>query len=180
MVYLFLADGFEEIEALTQADYLRRAGIELKTVGVTGKTVLGAHKIPVVCDITEAEVVLDETLEMVILPGGIPGVPNLGKSRVVADALAYADRHGKYIAAICAAPTLLAKYGYLEKKNAVCYPAMKGELSGANYTGKSVVRDGNLITGEAAGASELFSFELIRALRSVEKAEEVRSSICAR
>ncbi len=180
MVYIFLAEGFEEIEALTQVDYLRRAGIDIKTVGVTGKIVKGSHGIPVTCDITEDEAYLDGSLEMIILPGGIPGVPNLGKSEKVKDALDFSYRNGKYIAAICAAPTLLAKYGYLENKNAVCYPSMKSELSGANYIKKSVVRDGHIITGEAAGASEQFAFELIRVLRTHEDSDKVKESICAR
>ena len=180
MVYLFLADGFEEIEALTQVDYLRRAGIELKTVGVTGKTVNGAHGISVLCDITEKDVVLDENLSMVVLPGGIPGVPNLSKSEIVIDALEYAYKNDKFIAAICAAPTLVAKYGYLEGKNAVCYPSMENELYGANCTDAAVVRDGKVITARAAGASEEFAFELIRALTSKEAAEKVRRAICAR
>lgn len=180
MVYLFLADGFEEIEALTQVDYLRRAGIEIKTVGVTGKNVTGAHGITVTADITEKNVILDDSLEMIVLPGGIPGVPNLGKSETVLNALEYAFGSGKYIAAICAAPTLVAKYGYLEGKNAVCYPSMENELFGANYIKKSVVRDGKIITAEAAGASEQFAFEIIKALRGSEQAEKVRNAICAR
>ncbi len=180
MVYIFLADGFEEIEALTQVDYLRRAGIEVTTVGVTGKTVTGAHGIPVVSDITESEFSAESDLEMVILPGGIPGVPNLGKSKTVEKALEYAHQNGKYIAAICAAPTLLAKYGYLDEKRAVCYPSMENELFGAEYIKQSVVCDGKIITAEAAGASEQFAFALISALRSEKDAEKVKNGICAR
>lgn len=180
MVYVFLAEGFEEIEALTPVDYLRRAGIDVCTVGVTGKTVKGARGVPVVCDITEHEFCPDETLEAVVLPGGIPGVPNLEKSQVVPAALEFACRNGKYLAAICAAPTLLAKYGYLERKNAVCYPGMESQLCGAHYTDQTVVRDGHIITARAAGVSELFAFELIRALRSAETAETVRKAVCAR
>lgn len=180
MVYVFLADGFEEIEALTQVDYLRRAGIDVKTVGVTGTTVTGAHGISVVCDIPEGSTVLDDSLEMIVLPGGIPGVPNLSKSEFVIDALEYMYKNDKYIAAICAAPTLVAKYGYLEGKNAVCYPSMENELFGANCVDASVVRDGKIITARAAGASEEFAFELIRALRSKEAADKVKNAICAR
>ena len=180
MVYIFLADGFEEIEALTQVDYLRRAGIKVITVGVTGKTVSGAHGIDVVADIPVGEITLSDELEMVVLPGGIPGVPNLEKCEKVLDAIEYADKNGKFVAAICAAHTLLARYGYLEGKNAVCYPAMNNEMCGANYKKQSVIRDGLFITAEAAGASEQFAFELIRALRSDDAAQKVRESICAR
>lgn len=180
MVYVFLADGFEEIEALTPVDYLRRAGLDVQTVGVTGKIVQGARGIPVVCDITEDILELDETLDAIVLPGGIPGVPNLKKSRVVEAALDYASRTGKVLAAICAAPTVLAAYGYLEGKNAVCYPGMENELCGAHYRKRPVVRDGNIVTAEAAGASEAFAFELIRLLRDKESAEKVRKAVCAR
>ena len=178
MVYIFLADGFEEIEALTQVDYLRRAGIKVVTVGVTGKTVNGAHSIPVVCDITEDEICLTDELEMVILPGGIPGVPNLEKSKKVMEALTFANEHGLYIAAICAAPTLLAKYGLLEKKRATCYPSMSDMLE--NYTDAPVVCDGKIITARAAGASEEFSFEIIATLTTRDNAEKVRGAIYAR
>ncbi len=178
MVYVFLADGFEEIEALTQVDYLRRAGIEIKTVGVTGKTVTGAHSIPVVCDITQDEIVLSDDLEMIILPGGIPGVPNLSKSEAVKKAILFAKEKGRYIAAICAAPTLLAQMGLLDGKKAVCYPSMSSELE--CYTDESVVTDGIFITAKAAGASEQFSFAIISALRAHDAAQKVREAICAR
>ena len=180
MVYIFLADGFEEIEALTQVDYLRRAGIDIKTVGVTGNTVTGAHGISVCCDIPVSCAKLDDELEMIILPGGIPGVPNLSTCEFVIDAMEYMYKNDKYIAAICAAPTLVAKYGYLEGKNAVCYPSMENELFGANPVDKAVVRDGKIITARAAGASEEFAFELIRALASKEAAEKVKNAIYAR
>jgi 4-methyl-5(b-hydroxyethyl)-thiazole monophosphate biosynthesis len=180
MVYIFLADGFEEIEALTQIDYLRRAGIEIISVGVSGKTIKGAHGIEVVPDITIDKAVLSDELEMVILPGGIPGVPNLASCEKVLEAIEFAFKGGKYIAAICAAPTLLASFGYLEGKNAVCYPCMSDEMCGANYIKKSVVKDGRFITAEAAGASEQFAFEIIASLRGEEAALKVRESICAR
>ena len=180
MVYIFLADGFEEIEALTQIDYLRRAGIEVTSVGVTGKNVTGSHGITVISDICENEFSADNELEMVILPGGIPGVPNLEKSDIVKAALKFAFENGRFIAAICAAPTLVAKYGYLDGKRAVCYPSMENELCGADYIKTSVVRDGKIITAEAAGASEQFALELIRSLRGDDVSEKIRNAICAR
>lgn len=180
MVYVFLAEGFEEVEALTPVDYLRRAGIEVTTVGVGGKTVTGARKIPVVCDITQDKFNPDTAPEAVILPGGIPGVPNLLKSDVVADALDKTQQNGGLLAAICAAPTVLAAYGYLEGKNAVCYPGMENELCGAHYRKERVVRDGMVLTAEAAGSAELFAFELIRILRGDDAAEKVRAAVVAR
>lgn len=179
MVYVFLADGFEEVEALTPVDYLRRAGIEVVTVGVNGKTVVGARKIPVVCDTTQDKLSA-EVPEAVILPGGIPGVPNLLKSSVVADTLEKTYRAGGLIAAICAAPTILSAYGYLEGKNAVCYPGMEKDLCGAHYQKERVVRDGMILTAEAAGSAELFAFEIIRILRGEKAAEKVRTAVVAR
>ncbi len=179
MVYIFLANGFEEIEALTQVDYLRRAGAAVKTVGVGDVNITGAHGITVFTDITEEQLIIDENIEMIILPGGIPGVPNLEKSSVVKNAVMYAFENHKLIGAICAAPTLLKKYGILEGKKATCYPAMSEQL-GECYEKAAVIRDGNIITAEAAGSSEQFSFALIQALMSEEAAQKVSASIYAR
>lgn len=181
MVYIFLANGFEEIEALTQVDYLRRADIDIFTVGIDGECVIGAHDIPVLCDMTLQDVSLDEdNLEMIILPGGLAGVDGLSKSAGVAALINYCVKNEKYIAAICAAPTLLAKRGLLKGKNAVCYPAMLDEMSDCKDTSGRVVTDGKFITAAAAGTSEEFAFELISVLRGKEAAEKVRKSIVAR
>lgn len=181
MVYIFLANGFEEIEALTQVDYLRRANIDIFTVGVEGECIIGAHNIPVLCDMTLSDISLDEdNLEMIILPGGLGGVDGLTKSAGVAALINYCVKNNKYIASICAAPTLLAKRGLLKGKHAVCYPAMLGELSDCKNTSGRVAVDGKFITAAAAGTSEEFAFELIRILTDNETAEKVRKSIVAR
>ena len=127
MVYVFLADGFEECEALAPAVILRRGGIDLKTVGVTGKTVTGAHGIPVICDITADEAV-KEDLSAVILPGGMPGTLNLKKSRAVQEFIDFAAEKGLIIGAICAAPSILGAKGLLKNKKATCFTALKKSL----------------------------------------------------
>ena len=183
MVYLFLADGFEEIEALTQADYLRRAGIKVCLAGIGGKTsVIGGHGISVNADTPIEDVYLDDA-EMIILPGGLGGVDGIKSSPKAMSLIKEAYEKKIIIAAICAAPTILAKLGILKGVKAVCYPSMLDELSenGAQIMKECpVVKDGLIITGKAAGASEEFSFELIKALKGVNEAEKVRASICAR
>lgn len=181
MVYIFLANGFEEIEALTQVDYLRRAGIELYTVGIEDDCIYGAHNIPVVCDKTIDEInVKDKNIDMVILPGGLGGVDGISNCKKALDAVEYCVKNDKYVAAICAAPTILAKMGYLKGKHAVCYPAMLDELSDCANTEGRVAIDGKFITAAAAGVSEEFSFSLIEALCGKDAAEKVRSGIFAR
>lgn len=181
MVYIFLANGFEEIEALTQVDYLRRAGIELYTVGIEGDCIYGAHNIPVVCDKTIDEIDAEASdIEMVILPGGLGGVDGISGCKKALDTVKYCVENDKYVAAICAAPTILAKMGYLKGKHAVCYPAMLDELSDCSDTSGRVAIDGKFITAAAAGVSEEFSFALIEALCGKEAAEKVRIGIVAR
>ena len=180
MVYIFLAEGFEEIEALTQVDYLRRAGIDIKTVGVTGKIVKGSHGIPVTCDITEDEAYLDGSLEMIILPGGMPGTKNLEKSKEVLTALKTAFENGKYLSAICAAPSVLGKCGYLRGKKATCYPGFEDYLEGAQATGEKCVVDGKVITAKGAGAALDFAYAIIGELCGKERAEKIKNEIMAK
>lgn len=165
MVYVFLADGFEEVEALCPVDILRRGGIDVKTVGVTGKTVMGAHNIPVVADITVEEAVFDG-LDAVILPGGMPGTLNLQKDGTVEEFIKFAVDKGLLLAAICAAPSILGKLGILNGKKAVCYPGFEKELCGAQVLDLPCVKDGNIITGKGAGAAFDFGFLLLETLTS--------------
>ena len=130
MVYMFLATGFEEVEALAPLDLLRRAGVEIKTVGVGSKTIVGSHSIPVVTDMTDSEY-CDESPEMIILPGGMPGTLNLDASETVHKAIKTAVANDAYVCAICAAPMILGKLGLLKGKNAVCYPGFEKDLEGA-------------------------------------------------
>ena len=182
MVLLFLADGFEEIEALTQVDYLRRAGVEIVTVGLNGEYAQGTRKIVVKADTTIEKIEYTDEVEMVILPGGLGGMNAMKQNEKVCDIVKKADVDGKYVTAICASPTIFAYLDMVKGKKCVCYPGMEDELiaAGGIYTDKAVVTDGKMITARAAGASEEFSFELIRVLKGDKAAEDVRKSICAR
>ena len=177
MGYVFLAEGFEEIEALATVDLLRRASVQVKTVGVGGKTIPGSHHIPVVADLTEFEI-QDEAPEMVILPGGMPGTRNLNESENVRRIVKKAFESGAYIAAICAAPTVLGALGLLEGRRAVCYPGHEEKLCGAALQPDAeVVCDGRIITAKAAGVTCDFALKLIELLRGYAEAETVRKGI---
>ena len=164
MIYVFLAEGFEEIEALTPIDCLRRAGKQVITVGVGGKIIAGAHGIQVVADITDLELELNDALEMVVLPGGMPGTRNLGNSDIVRRAILYANDSGKWVTAICAAPTILGKMNLLSGKQAVCYPGCEGELAGAKIGTEAVCVDGKIVTGKGPGAALEFGLMLVECL----------------
>ncbi len=176
MIYLMLADGFEEIEALTPLDILRRAGIEIKTVGVTGKTVIGAHSILVVADILADDIIL-ENMSAIILPGGMPGTLNLKNDKRVENAVLYAAEKGLLIAAICAAPSILGRLGLLKSKEAVCFPGFEDELTGAKILDKKVALSGNIITAAGAGVAAEFSFKILSYLKGTETAEELKKTM---
>lgn len=176
MIYLFLAEGFEEIEALTPVDVLRRAGLELKTVAVgNGKSVKGAHGIEVVADILESELTADIP-EAVILPGGMPGTLNLEESPIVIDTLLSAMSNNSLVCAICAAPSILGICGYLKHRKATCYPGFEEYLDGAIFTDERVVRDGNIITAKGMGCAAEFALQIAEALCGKEKADEIAHS----
>ena len=160
MIAVLLADGFEEIEALAPVDILRREGFDVKTVGINGKIAVGAHKIPVVCDIISHEVPLDE-VSMVVFPGGMPGALNLDASPFTDVILDAVKKNGGRIAAICAAPLVLGRRGLLDGKRATCYPGFEGELRGATVTGEDVVTDGNITTARGMEVALLFARELV-------------------
>ena len=177
MIYVFLADGFEEAEALCPVDILRRGGVEVKTVGVTGKTVNGSHGIQVVADITVEEAVTD-SLEGIVLPGGLPGTTNLEKDATVQRFIDFCADKGLLIGAICAAPSVLGHKGLLEGKNAICYPGFEKELTGAEIVDCPAVRDGNIVTGWGAGGAFEFGFLLLEAITSdSEKVEALRKNM---
>lgn len=173
MIYLFLAEGFEEIEALTPVDYLRRAGIEVTTVGVGGKQITGAHHIPVVADITTDA--LDEHVPMdgVILPGGMPGTLNLEKDAKVMYFVNRAFAENKLLCAICAAPSVLGHAGMLNGKKATCYPGFEQDLTGAQATGEPVETDANIITARGAGVAADFAFAIIAAMKDEQTADAI-------
>lgn len=175
MVYVFLADGFEEVEAIAPVDILRRAGINVKTVAVTssGKSVRGAHGITVTADIEASEV--KDDFEMMVMPGGMPGTVNLEKSAVVQKCIDSAVKRGAFIAAICAAPSILGHKGLLSGKKAVCYPGLEKELQGATVMSSKVCRDGKIITGNGPGAAFEFGYLLAECLGG--DAEDVKSGM---
>ena len=178
MIYLFLAEGFEEIEALCPLDLLRRANFEVTTVGVGGKTIMGAHGIPVVADITDTEFD-DNAPTMVILPGGMPGTKNLDASPIVQKALDTAMAIDAPIAAICAAPMVLGKRGILRGKQATCFPGFEEYLEGATLSPLSVVRDGNIITAKGMGVALPFGLALVELLTDKKTAEALKNAVMA-
>ena len=178
MVYIFLADGFEECEALIPIDILRRASVDIKTVGVTGKTVTGSHGISVICDVYKDEIAFDNSIEAVILPGGMPGTLNLKKDSVVTNFVTKAMDESVLVAAICAAPLILGSLGYLKGNKAVCYPGFENELTGAEISSDTVVRDGNIITAKGVGAAFDFGFEILNTLKhSPEEIEKLKQTM---
>lgn len=176
MVYVFLADGFEEIEAVTPIDILRRAQIEVTTVGVTGSTVTGAHGIQINTDIP-IEYCNMQHAQMLVLPGGMPGTSNLEASKDVTQAICLAAQTGKYVAAICAAPSILGHLGILQGKHATCFPSFKNELSGALLTKAPVEVDGNIITSRGAGTAAEFAFSLARLLAGEQTVKKLMRSM---
>ena len=176
MIYLFIAPGFEEIEALAVLDILRRAELEVQSVGIGGKMIAGAHGITVACDITGSEVVLED-MEMMILPGGMPGTLNLEASRVVQDSIDYTVQNNLWLAAICAAPSILGHKGLLDKKRATCFPGMETQLGDAVFTGNRVEQDGRLITGKGPGAAVEFGLKLVECLLGAQRATLLRDSL---
>ena len=180
MVYIFLADGFEIVEAMAPVDILKRAKIEIQTVGVSGKTIVSSCGVPVVCDMTAEQIVLDDELDAVILPGGMPGTLNLEKSRAVQAALDFALENGKLLCAICAAPSILGHRGILRGREAICFPGFEEALEGATISESHVCRDGNVITAKGAGVAIEFGLKIAAALAGSEKADEIRLSIQCR
>ena len=180
MVYMWLGTGFEETEAIAPLDLLRRAGIPVHTVGVNGKTVYGGHGIGVEADITLGEMDLTQ-MDMIILPGGLGGVASVRASEEAMQALAFAWENDKFVAAICAGPTVLADLGITDGKNATCYPGCEAGMGDANMLAdKACVRDGRLITGTSAGCAIPFGLMLIAALKGQQAADTVAEQIVIR
>ena len=180
MVYMLLGTGFEETEAIAPLDLLRRAGVPIMTVGINGKTVYGSHGIGVEADITIEEMDLT-ALEMIILPGGMGGVTSVRACPMAMDALRFGWENGKFVAAICAGPTVLADLGITDGKNATCFPGCEGGMGSANMIPDvPCVRDGKLITGTSAGCAIPFGLLLVEALKGAETAEAIRRQIVIR
>ena len=178
MVYILLAPGFEEMEALAPADLLRRAGLDVALVSLEGDFVPGGHNIIVKADMELSQVRLED-MQMLMLPGGGVGVTNLGNDERVENLVKQAHEQGKTLCAICAAPSLLSKWGLLEGKKAVCYPTWSDRIPDAHYLpGEKLAQDGSIVTGQAAGTSFEFGLKLIEILSGSETADRIRKEIC--
>ncbi len=172
MIYVLLADGFEEIEALEPVDIMRRAGLLVKTVGVTDEYVAGAHNITVKADILIDDVDTSD-MELLMLPGGA-GYTNLEGSDRVQRLIRFAAENNIYISAICAAPSILGKLGLLKGRKATCFPSFEKYLEGAEVLCEKAVCDGKFITGKGAGAAADFAFLMVELLCGKAKAEDLR------
>ena len=177
-VVLFFANGTEEIEALTALDLLRRAGADVTLAGVGGKELTGSHDIRITADIDASEISSFD-YDMAVVPGGMPGTLHMDGNAVVEKMLAEVNRNGGFLAAICAAPLVLGKRGYLKNKRAICYPGFESYLEGAELCEKRVCRDGNIITAAGAGVALEFALALIEALYGEEKEKQIRASVLA-
>lgn len=175
--YLFLAEGFEEMEALTQVDILRRAGMPIKTVSVTGVlTVTGAHGVPVIADMVFEELNEDD-IEMIILPGGMPGTTNLDKHEGLSKLIMDFAAAGKPLSAICAAPMVFGKRGLLKGKRVTCYPGFEKYLEGAEFTAGKLNIDGNFITAKGPGIASDFGFAIVEKYQGIEKVWDLKQQM---
>ena len=179
MIYMLLGTGFEETEAIAPLDLLRRAGLNVMTVGVNGKIVYGSHNIGIEADIELHEMDLTD-LEMIILPGGLGGVASIRACDAAMEAVRFAWENGKYTAAICAGPTVLADLGIVDGKNATCYPGCEENMGSAKMVEAAAVTDGKLITGTSAGCAIPFGLALIAALKGQEEADRIAKQIVIR
>lgn len=180
MVYVLLGTGFEEIEAITPVDLLRRAGVEVLTVGINGKHIIGGHGICVQADITIEEMDLTN-MDMIVLPGGLGGVASIRASREAMDSISFAYENNKYVAAICAGPTVLADLHITDERSVVCYPGCESGMGNAKVCDNMPsMRDGTVITGTSAGSAVSFGLSLIAALKGEEAAKTVAQQIVIR
>ena len=180
MVYVLLGTGFEEVEAITPIDLLRRAEIPVLTVGLNGKTVFGSHNIGIQADIVPEEMDLT-ALDMIVLPGGLGGVASIRASEAAMDAIRFAHDNNKWIAAICAGPTILADLHITDGKKTTCYPSCSDRMGAAEVVDNAAaVRCDNIITGTSAGCATAFALELIAALKGQATADTVAQQIVIR
>ncbi len=168
MITVFLANGFEEVEAITPVDIMRRAGLDVRTVSIyDSPMVTGAHKVPIQADMVFCQVDFSQ-VDLIVLPGGLPGSTNLDACEPLCQAIKKHTEGGKPVAAICAAPLVLGHLGLLVGRKATCYPGVEPELAGATCTGAMVEVDGNIITGKGPAAAFEFGYTLVEQLKSPE------------
>ncbi len=179
MIYVFLAEGFEEIEALATVDVLRRAELPVQTVGVGGDWICGSHGMRIQTDIREEDVELAKA-QVIVLPGGMPGTRNLEASADVQRALDYMTENDRYIAAICAAPSILGHRGQLNGKRATCFPGFEKDCAGAVILDEPAVADGRIITGKGAGAAIDFALTIVEQLKGRSVSDALRAAMQCR
>lgn len=176
MIYIFLAEGFEEIEALCPLDIMRRASLPVTTVGVGGEYITGAHGITVKADIT-ADNFHGSDAQMIFLPGGMPGTLNLAACDTVIKAVESAVKNDIYVAAICAAPSILGDMGLLSGKEAICYPGFEDKLSGANISSLRVVQDGKIVTAAGMGVALDLGLRIVEIFCGKAKADNLKKAV---
>ena len=177
MIYIFLAEGFEEVEALAPLDILRRAGIEVETVSISdNQVVVGSHNVPVLADRILPAVDFDDA-EMIVLPGGLPGSTNLDACEDLRAGIKELYDAGKPLAANCAAPMVYGHMGLLQGLKATCYPGMESNLEGATYTGALVEKDGQFITGKGPAAAFEFGYAIAEHFLGKEKVQPLRDGM---
>ena len=179
MVYMLLGTGFEETEAVAPIDLLRRAGVSVATVGIGGKVIVGSHGIPVTADMELGQMDLTQ-LDMIVLPGGMKGVASIKGCPEALEAVQFAWENGRFVAAICAAPSVLASLGLLEGRNATAHAGFQDQLAGAIVHDEEVVVDGNITTSYGLGGAIPFALELVRQLAGQAEAERIRNAIAYR
>lgn len=177
MLYMFFADGFEEVEAIAALDVIRRAGIEIMSIGVDSDIITGAHNIKIICDTTTDKIIYNNSVDAVILPGGMPGTTNLMNNTVVNEFIDWCYNDNKLICAICAAPMILGKKGLLEGRNAVCFPGFEDELKGAVISSDYVCNSNGIITAKGMGSAVNFGLEIVAELTDRETADKLKSTL---
>ena len=177
-VYEFLANGFEEVEALAPVDIFRRAGVEIQTVSVTGSEwVESSHGVTIKADVKFEDMHSFDDADMLMLPGGMPGATNLNEHAGVRETLLAHNAKGKHIGAICAAPMVLGSLGLLKGRKATCYPGFEKYLEGAEYTAELFTIDGNIITGEGPAATFPYAYEILKMFVGEAKTKELQQQM---
>lgn len=176
MLYMFFAEGFEEVEAIATLDVIRRAGIEIKSVGVGSEEITGSHGITVKCDLT-CDSVSKDSLDGIILPGGMPGTTNLMNDKTVNEFIDYCSENKLLLSAICAAPMIFGRKGLLCGKQAICFPGFEDELKGADISESFVCRDGNIITAKGMGSAINFGLEIVSYFKDEKTASALKETL---
>lgn len=177
MLYMFFANGFEEVEAIAALDVIRRAGIDIMSVGIGSDTITGSHNISVICDTTENKIIFDDSVQGIILPGGMPGTTNLMNNPVVDKFIDSCYESKKLICAICAAPILLGRKGLLKGREAVCFPGFEDELNGAVISSDFVCNSDRIITAKGMGSAINFGLEIVAELIDKKTADNLKLTL---